>query len=194
MKKLIIYIPVGLTILVSSCSITKPYQAPVIERQDLYRDQSSTDTTNMANLHWTEIFKDTLLQNLIREGIDNNLNLKIAYSRIQQAQSYFEQSRLAFLPNISADASTLNGKQSGNKSTSSSTSVHLYQLNVNASWEADLWGKLKSSKRAALASLLQSKAYSRTVQTGLVASIANYYYTLEGLDQELKITEESVKN
>ena len=193
-KKLIIYILFGLTILVTSCSITKPYQAPVIGRQDLYRDQSSTDTTNMANLHWTEIFRDTLLQNLIREGIDNNLNLKIAYSRIRQAQAYFEQSRLAFLPGLSADASTLNGKQSNNQNTTSSTSIHLYQLNVNASWEADLWGKLKSSKRAALASLLQSEAYSRVVQTDLVAGIANYYYTLLVLDQQLKITEESVKN
>jgi multidrug efflux system outer membrane protein len=67
-------------------------------------------------------------------------------------------------------------------------------LSVNASWEVDLWGKLKSSKRAALASLLQNQAYSRIVQTSLVAGIANYYYNLEALDQELKITEESVKN
>src|SRR5258706_12474424 len=193
-KRRIIYILFGLTILVSSCSVTKPYQAPVIGRKDLYRDQSHPDTTNMSSLHWTEIFRDTLLQNLIREGIGNNMDLKIAWSRIQQAQSYFKQSRLAFMPALSADVSTLHGKQSNNKNTTSLTSVHLYQLNINASWEADLWGKLKSSKRAALASLLQSEAYSRTIQTGLVAGIANYYYTLEGLDQELKITEESVKN
>jgi multidrug efflux system outer membrane protein len=194
--RLVTYILFGLTILVSSCLVTKPYQAPAVGRQDLYRDQSSTDTTNMANLHWTEIFSDTLLQNLIREGIDNNLDLKIAWSRIRQAQSYFEQSRLAFTPGLSADASALNGKQSNNnnKNTTSSTSIHLYQVNVNASWEADLWGKLKSSKRAALASLLENEAYSRTVQTGIVAGIANYYYNLEGLDQELKITEQSVKN
>src|SRR5258705_3478425 len=193
-KRLIIYILFGLTILVSSCSVTKPYQAPVIGQRKLYRDQSYPDTTNMANLHWTEIFTDTLLQNLIREGIDNKLDLKIAWSRIQQAKAFFEQSRLAFMPALSADVSTLHGKQSNNKNATSSTGINLYQLNVNASWEADLWGKLKSSKRAALASLLQSEAYSRTVQTGLVAGIANYYYNLEALDQELKITEQSVKN
>jgi outer membrane protein, multidrug efflux system len=193
-NRLIIYILFGFTILVSSCSVTKPYQAPVIGTQDLYRDQSSNDTTNMANLHWTEIFSDTLLQNLIREGIDNNLDLKIAYSRIQQAQSYFEQSRLAFMPGVSAGLSTLNGTEPSGSSKTGSASVHLYELSVNASWEADLWGKLKSSKRAALASLLQSEAYSTTVQTGLVASIANYYYYLEALDEELKITEESVTN
>jgi len=193
-KKLILYILFGFTIMVSSCSITKPYEAPVIGKQDLYRDQSSTDTTSIASLHWTEIFSDTLLQNLTREGIDNNLDLKIAFSRIQQAQSYFEQSRLAFIPGLNANVSTLNGKQSNTKNATSSTSANVYQLNVNASWEADLWGKLKSSKRAALASLLQSEAYSRAVQTNLVAGIANYYYNMQGLDQELKITEESVRN
>src|SRR5215210_842151 len=112
MKKLIIYILVGLTILASSCSVTKQYQAPVIGRQDLYRDQSYPDTTNIANLHWTEIFSDTLLQNLIREGIDNNLDLKIAYTRVQQAQAYFEQSRLAFLPAFYTDANLSHAKQS----------------------------------------------------------------------------------
>ena len=176
----------------TSCAVTKSYQAPVVGTQNLYRDSSSSDTSSMANLHWTEIFSDTLLQNLIQEGISQNLNLKIAYSRIQQSQAYFEQSRLAFLPNLSADATTLNGKLSSNSTTS--TNTHRYQVGVNASWEADLWGKYKSSKRAMLASLLQSEAYSRAVQTDLVAGIANYYYTLLGLDHELKITEQSVKN
>ena len=188
-KKPIAYILFILTFLATSCTITKPYQAPVVGTRGLYRDQSSTDSANMANLHWREIFRDTLLQNLIREGIATNLNLKIAYSSIRQSQAYFEQSRLVFLPGLSVDASTLNGK-----TISTSTTSQLYGLAVNASWEADLWGKLKSSKRAALASLLQSEAYSRVVQTDLVAGIANYYYTLLVLDQQLKITEESLKN
>jgi NodT family efflux transporter outer membrane factor (OMF) lipoprotein len=190
----ITYILVGLAILATSCAVTKRYQSPAVNTQGLYRDPPSTDTTNMANLHWTEIFKDTLLQELIREGIDHNLNLKIAYSRVQQAEAYYQQSRLAFFPNLSADASTSFGKQSNSKTGTTSTNNQLYQLSVNASWEADIWGKLKSSKRAMLASLLQSEAYSKAVQTALVAGIANYYYTLIGLDQELTITQQSVKN
>src|SRR3954471_14875703 len=164
MKKVhIIYIIFVLMVLATSCAITKPYQAPVVETQGLYRDVISRDTTSIANLHWTEIFSDTLLQNLIQEGIHNNLDLKIAYSRIIQAQAYFEQSKLAFLPSVNADASTVNGKQSSSKNATSSTNIQLYQLSVNASWEVDLWGKLKSSKRAALASLLQNQAYCRIV-------------------------------
>ncbi len=192
-KKSLSYILLVFTILATSCAVTKPYETPAVGPQGLYRDSSSAaDTSNMANLHWTEIFRDTLLQNLIQEGIAGNLNLKIAWSHIQQAQANFEQSRLAFLPNVSADASAMAGKIA--KTTSAPANTQLYQLGVNASWEADLWGRLKSSKRAALASLLQSEAYSRVVQTALVGSIANYYYTLLGLDQQLTITEQSVKN
>src|ERR1700730_3792493 len=138
-KKLIAYILFVFMILATSCAITKPYQSPVVGAQELYRDPPSTDTTNMANLHWSEIFRDTLLQNLIREGIAQNLDLKIAYSRVQQAQAYYEQSRQAFLPNLSADASTLIGKVANNKTGTTPTTTHLYQLSVNASWEADLW-------------------------------------------------------
>src|SRR5258705_8511200 len=114
-KRLKIYTLFGLMILAASCSVTRPYQVPVAKMQDLYRDQSSTDTTNFASLHWTEVFNDTLLRNLIQEGISNNLDLKIAYSRILQAQAYYEQSRLAFLPNISSEGNSFTGKQSNSK-------------------------------------------------------------------------------
>jgi multidrug efflux system outer membrane protein len=196
-RKPIAYIIFGLMILATSCAVIKPYQAPVVGTQNLFRDSSSSsssDTSNMANLHWREVFRDTLLQNLIGEGIANNLNLQIAFTRIQQAQAYFEQSRMAFLPALSADANFQNAKLSNSKTTTTTASSQRYQLTVSASWEADLWGKLKSSKRAALASLLQTEAFRRVVQTDLVAGIANYYFALLGLDKELIITEQSVKN
>jgi multidrug efflux system outer membrane protein len=195
MKKTpITYILSGLMLLAASCAVTKPYQSPVVATQGLYRDLPATDTVNMASLRWTEIFSDTALQELIREGISNNPDLKIAYTRVQQAQAYFEQSRLAFLPALNTDANVLYGKQSSTKSATSNGNTQLYQLFVNAGWEADLWGKLKSSKRASLAALLQSEAASRTVQTSLVGSIANSYYDLLALDEQLRITEQTVKN
>lgn len=178
----------------TSCAVTKPYQAPTVGTQALYREPPSTDTSNMANLRWTEVFSDTLLQKLVAEAIANNLDLKIAYTRIQQAQAYFEQSKLAFSPAINTDATVLTGKQSNTKATSTAGTTNVYQLTATASWEADVWGKLRSSKRAALVSLLQSQGYSRAVQTDLVAGVANYYYTLIGLDTQLHITEQSVKN
>src|SRR5258706_3227968 len=129
-KTSIIYILFGLIFLSTSCTVTKPYQAPVAETQNLYRDLHSTDTANIASLKWAEIFSYTALQELIREAISNNLDLKIAYTRVQQAQAYFEQSRLAFLPALYTDANVSYAKQSNTKSTTSNANTHLYQLSV----------------------------------------------------------------
>src|SRR3979411_1903395 len=133
-KNLIAYTLLVLIILATSCAVIKPYSVPEMKTQGLYRDQSSLDTTNMASMHWTEVFQDTLLQNLVEEGIAHNLNLEIAFSRIQQAQAYYEQSRQVFLPNISADASVQQAKLSNNKTTTSTTNTTTYQLGVNANW------------------------------------------------------------
>src|SRR5258707_1247059 len=127
-KNRVTYIFIVVTSLAISCTVTRPYKTPAVEINALYRDSSTADTSNMANLHWTEVFSDTLLQNLIREGIGNNLNLKIAYTRIRQAQAYFEQSRLALLPNVGADVSTQNGTTSNTKTSTTPTNTHLYEL------------------------------------------------------------------
>jgi NodT family efflux transporter outer membrane factor (OMF) lipoprotein len=165
-----------------------------VPTQGLYRDQNASDTSGIASIHWEDFFQDTLLQNLISEAIRQSPDLKIATARIQQAEAYLEQARLAFFPTISANATVQNGKTPNNKTAAGVGSNHLYQLIGSASWEADIWGKLKTSKRAEAASLMQSEAYRRAVQTDLVASIANDYYQLLALDQQLKITQQSVQN
>jgi len=177
-----------------SCAVTKPYQRPAASIQGLYRDQAFSDTSNIANIHWKDFFRDTILQNLIAEAIDHNLDLKIAATRLQEAEANFQQSKLALFPNFSADALAQRGKTTNAKTAAGSSPNQLYQLNLNANWEADVWGKLRSSKRAEAAALMQSEAYRRLVQTDLVSSIANYYYELLALDQQLKITQESVIN
>jgi NodT family efflux transporter outer membrane factor (OMF) lipoprotein len=140
-------------------------------------------------LPWNKVFTDPALQKLIGEGIANNLDLKIAYSRIQQSQAYYAQSRAAFLPSLDATASAGLSKLAGATGT-----IKQYQLGLSSGWEADIWGRLSSTRRANLASLLQNEAYARAVQTSLVASIANYYYLLLSLDRQLKITEQTVQN
>ncbi|HTE23824.1 TolC family protein [Flavitalea sp.] len=180
-----------LAVMFSSCKVTQPYQrSPDIADNKLYRDVSATDTTTIAALRWKQIFTDTILQSLIQEGINNNLDLKIAAARIKQADAGFKQSRLAFLPNVNGNAGTnllkLSDAQAGNH--------QVYEIYTGISWEADLWGKLKSSKRAALAALLQSDAYKRAVQTQLVANIATSYYALMAYDAQLLITLKTLDN
>lgn len=190
-----IYLPVfGLIIvLFASCKVTKPYQKPAVDLEGLYREHVAADTITIADLHWKEMFTDTLLQKLIGEGIQRNLNLQAAYSRIRQSKAYFEQSKLAFLPSLNSDASAI-ATGSSNPNQVKSIIPYQYQAELTTSWEADLWGKLSSAKRANLASLLQAEANGRAVQTELVASIATSYYRLLALDEQLLITQQSLKN
>lgn len=183
-----------LLVSVAACQITKPYQRPEVRVEALYRDQTPADTTTLAQLPWRAIFTDPQLQALIAEGIERNLDLQVAMTRVQQADANFRQSRAAFLPTLSATGTVNRTKQPAFPGFGTLPVVTQYLLFGTASWEADVWGRLRNAKKAALAQLRQSEAYQRTVQTTLVANIATAYYQLLALDQQLEITRQTVLN
>jgi multidrug efflux system outer membrane protein len=181
-----------------SCKVSKPYQQPDLNTNDLYRGQLNTDTATMASMPWQSLFADTVLKALITEGLYNNLNLKTAVQKIYEAQAALSQSKGALLPNVSANANASRSKLSSASldyppGTVINTISTTYQLGISASWEADIWGKLTSAKRAAYANLLQTDAAKRAIQTQLIADIANNYYALLGLDKELEITTQALQ-
>jgi outer membrane protein, multidrug efflux system len=187
------------TACILSCKITKNYKQPDNITNSLYRGVNTTDTSSLASIPWRSLFADTVLQGLIREGLNQNLNLKVAIERINEAQAALRQSKAALLPSLSASASVTQNRQSlaglnfpsGVGYDINSTT---YQAYLSTSWEADVWGKLSSAKRAALANYLQSDAAKRAVQTQLIADIANNYYNLLSLDAQLDITLQTVKS
>jgi NodT family efflux transporter outer membrane factor (OMF) lipoprotein len=181
-------------LLLASCKVTQPYQSPVIPTDSLYRNSNTSDTTSIGNLRWDQLFTDPTLQALINTGIQNNIDLQVAFTRIQQAQAYYSQSKAAFLPSLDANAGVTSSKISEAQGLGIRRSATQYQVGVSTAWELDIWGKLKSSRKASLASLLQTEAAKRAVQTQLVADIANYYYLLLALDQQLTITSQTVNN
>jgi NodT family efflux transporter outer membrane factor (OMF) lipoprotein len=177
-------------LILASCKVTKTYKRPDgLTDNKLYRDVITDDTSTIADIPWKKMFSDTLLQHLIQEGIDKNLDLKIAMARIKQAMANLRQSNAAFFPTLEVLA---NG--SVQKFGDTGRGIQLYQLYGSASWEIDIWGKLKSSKRAALAGLLQSDAYKKAVQTQLVSDIATDYYALLAYDAQLQVTIKTVEN
>lgn len=182
MKRLIIYILVLCSL--SSCHIYKQYERPEIQTDGLYRtDKEQTDTTSIGNLSWREVYTDTLLQALIEKGLDNNTDLKIARLRIDESEAALLSSKLAFLPgfSFSPQGTVLSFDHSGTTKS--------YQLPITASWEIDIFGGLLNAKRKAKAVVEQSQAYKQAVQTQLISTIANSYYTLLMLDEQLRISE-----
>lgn len=193
MKKQIIYM-VCATALLSSCHIYKAYDRPKdIDASALYRDPSSandtlavSDTTNMGNLPWQEVFQDDKLQALILQGLESNVDLQAAILRVDEAKAMLMSARLAYLP-------SLNLAPQGTITTTDGSSAKAYTVPLAASWEIDLFGKVLNAKRGAKASLLQSEAYQQAVRSQLIAGIANTYYTLLMLDRQVTISEETSK-
>lgn len=177
-------------ILLNSCKILQPFKQPdIVSQEKLFRDLSVEDSTNIAEIPWRSLFTDTLLQNLIEEAINNNPDLQIAVARMKKAEASLRQSKAAFLPTLNGygDASyQKNGAAVSGVSES-------YQLYGAASWEADIWGRLRSARRANLSSFLESEAYKRAVQTQLIANVAAGYYTLLAFDSKLLITEKTIE-
>ncbi len=180
-----------LLFVLASCKMLQPYKRPdIVSEEKLFRDLAISDSSNIANVPWKSLFTDTHLQSLIEEAIKNNLDLKIAVARMKKAEANLKQSKSAFFPALSVNAEATYQNEIANVPGIAEP----YLLYGSASWEADIWGKLRSAKRANLATFLESEAYKRAVQTQLIASVAINYYTLLAYDAKLQITEKTIEN
>jgi len=181
----------------TSCAIIKTYKAPEIDAQNMIRDENPTDTTTIADIPWRDYFIDPSLQALIDEGLANNFDMKIAYTRIQQAEAALVIAKSAFYPTIflagQVSQNVLSADKDGNKKVLGYNGGTTWGLGFAVSWEADLWGKLSSRSRAQYASLIGTQAYRDLIQTSLISNIATTYYTLLALDEQLRITKETVE-
>jgi multidrug efflux system outer membrane protein len=192
------------TLSFASC-VTQKYKAPGMPiNGQLYRSDStitSGDTTTMATLPYRALFADTILQGLIDEGLRENPDLKVAMERMTEASENFKQSKAASLPSLSANVNVTQSKLSANAQDVPPAYIGSYPLttttytaSLSSSWEADIWGKFKSSKRSYLAAFLQSDAARRVIETQLIADIAGYYYQLLSYDEQLRITQQTAVN
>lgn len=157
-------------------------------------NQTNSDTLVLDSIPWKAYFVDEKLQTLIAEGIENSYNMKVALSRIQQADAALYLSRSALLPSLSATARISHTRRS---TGAAGTDVFGYASNINslglvASWEADLWGKLSSQSKAKYANYLNTLEYKKLIQTNLVASVAKAYYSLMAYDEQLRTTKENL--
>ena len=175
----------------SSCQVYKAYERPEVKVDSLYRDvgvmQQADTTSCLANLSWREVFTDTSLQRLIEEGLANNMDLKTARLRITEAEASLRAAKLSYYPSVAFSP------QGGITSFGGNAATKSYSLPVAASWEVGVFGSLLNAKRKAKAAVEQSEAYRQAVQTQLIATIANDYYTLLMLDRQLEISQQTAE-
>ena len=191
-SSIIIFALAALTL--SGCkSLYGNYERPDVKTSGIVRDTASnaplaeTDTASFGNLPWRSVFTDPQLQTLIERGLKNNPNLLNAALSVDMAEAQLKAAKLAFLPSFSFSPQGTISSWDGGKATKT------YSLPVNASWNVDLFGNLRSQKRAAQMALLQSKDYQVSVQTSLISNIANCYYSLLMMDKEVEILDDMIK-
>jgi HAE1 family hydrophobic/amphiphilic exporter-1 len=191
----------GLALLCLPSCVTQQYQRQgMVVKGQLYRGHGA-DTTTIATLPYRSLFSDTVLQGLIAEGLGENPDLRVAMERMTEARENLLQAKAALLPSLSANLSANPDKQSAAALDIPPAYIGAYQLttttyiaSLSTSWEADIWGQLRSSKRSYFAAFLESDAARRVIQTQLIADIAGYYYQLLAYDAQLAVTQQTVRN
>lgn len=187
--------------LMQSCFVAKDYKSPenIIEQESFRTDSLSSDSLTMADVSWKDIFTDQYLQLYIDRALENNVDIRIALQQISAAEAYVKQGKAGYLPSLNAGADytlsypSKNGTQGAQLAQTGKDHIEIFNLSGNLSWEADIWGKIRSQKRAFDASYLQTIAAHQAVKTSLISAIASTYYQLVALDNQIEITQETVE-
>ena len=200
MKKVMIFAAV--TLLMSSCGLYNKYERPDnVETSGLIRDAvndldtlavAPQDTASFGNLPWREVFTDPQLQALIEQGLERNTDLLNAALTVKMYETMLTAAKLAFLPAIQIGSTQPMGSIS-TFYTDPSATTKSYSIPVSATWTIDLFGNILSQKRSTQMKLLGYKDYQMAVRAQVVSGIANSYYTLLMLDEQLRIVTEMSK-
>lgn len=191
---------IGLAMTVQSCFVAIQYSRPgdIVSEKYFRTDVLQQDSSTMADISWKQLFTDKQLNKYIERGLENNLDIRIALRNIDAAAAYVKQGRAAYFPSVnlgpgytfsSPSLNSINGKNLSERSN-----LGQFDITAGLSWEADIWGKIRSNERAANATYLQSIAAHQAVKSTLVAAIATTYYQLLALDRQKKVTEETIQN
>lgn len=183
-----LFIAAVLIITMSGCSVYRTFKAPQANVENICGDNVATTDTLQAVVPWREVFIEIPLQMLIEKALLSNSDLQIARLNIEKTEASLLSSNLAYLPSFALSPEGTVSKAKGEASLST------YNLPLTMQWELDLFGRLRNIKEQSRAAMLQSREYTDMVQSQLIASVANSYYTLILLDEQLRLTKASIEN
>lgn len=169
--------------LLNSCFVAKDYQKEEIDTSNLYRTEMDMDSSSMADISWRAFFSDPLLINYIDTALANNKDALIALQTILVAESNMKQGKAGYVPVINLDGSFTSSTYSENSQFGSifSGAINQFELAPTLTWEIDVWGKIRSQKRATEAAFLQSLSAQQAIYTQLIAEVGNYLLSISCL-------------
>jgi outer membrane protein, multidrug efflux system len=179
-----------LALAIAACTLGPDYRRPVVEVPAAWRI-TNEEAAHISDVAWWDRFNDPVLSHLVRTALENNKDLAIAVANVDVAFAQYGITRSALFPELDANASAQRDRLSENTSPTrvppGYQAFNDFRLNISASYEVDLWGKLRRETEAARANLLASEEGRRTVVLTVVASVASAYVQLRGLDRQLDI-------
>lgn len=167
------------------CVVGPKYKRPVIQPPDRYYTEANPQSSSIADAPWWELFKDPVLQDLIREALKNNYDVATAAARVEEARAQAGVAKSAYYPQVGYGADI-----AGVRSQILPNHVY-YAYNFNLSWELDLWGRIRKLNEQQRALFFASEEVQRGVWLSLVADVAQAYFELRALDVQLEITKET---
>nr|WP_319399585.1 TolC family protein [uncultured Carboxylicivirga sp.] len=185
--KLIHIIFLSLVFIFVGCKIGKRYEAPEIKMPDTYQSNIS-DTSNIANLKWWDVYNDSILVKYINQALENNQDLKIAISRVEEYRSLRRISESDLLPSIKVSGEREHEVSSGNISETDN------ELVAELNWELDLWGRLRWQREAGIADYRATEEDKNAVFQSLIANVGTTYFELMAAKRELAIIEQTAES
>src|SRR5439155_734963 len=181
--------------LLGGCAIGPNYQRPAVAEPQTFRGQATAEAASLADAPWWEVFQDPILKTLIQEALRNNYDVRIAAARVQEARANFRVSRSDLYPSLDYSAGVARAKISpgitGVPGGPVANASNFYYGALTASWEVDIWGRIRRSNEAAWATFLATEDARRGVWLTLVSDLAQAYFELLELDVRLDIARNS---
>ena len=186
------FIFTSVAVLLSGCMLGPDYQAPEIDTPEQFLEVGASGES-FANLKWWELFDDPAINDLITLALEENRDLAIAFSRIEEARARYGFVRSDLFPTLDGGVSYNRGNTFPGQNVPSGSVQDFYVFAGGLNYEADLFGKIRRSTRAARAELLATEEAARAVMIALIADVASSYLLLRDLDRRLEISRRTVK-
>jgi multidrug efflux system outer membrane protein len=181
--------PILLALLLAGCAVGPNYKSPDTRHPAVFRGAEGAPTNSLGDLPWWQLFQDPVLQDLIGTALTNNYDLRLAAARVEESRALLAQSRSVFYPQVNYQASAGAGRNVlGNSPYDSGNPAGKgNDLAGNVSWEIDLWGRIRRLNESSRAEFFASEEARRNVLISLIAGVAQSYFQLLALDQQLDI-------
>lgn len=177
-------------VIVVSCKIGHHYTRPDVELPVSLTEEESADSASFADRSWTEIYTDSILQNLINKALTYNKDMLMAAARIKELAAMKRIDYAKMFPSL--DLRVYGENEQDNYGGDNPSDDNQFDLKANIAWEVDLWGKLRWNHEASTAEFMASIENRRALQMSLIAQVAQAYYELVALDNELSIVRQTV--